>query len=372
MASSAPTLTFPHPTLTPIRGKPTNSTLMTLRRQLYANARAVHSTRGGGANGHLGIIMPAAAYLARAQVAFNPPAHPGDAPAHAAGATNAQITETNRQYNQDINDHRTVITLKEELKKQILAAVDDVYMQALQDPEFGYADVPPALMLSHLTATYGTITREDIDKNRDALVAPWNPDQPIEDLYSRLPEIVRIATLANEPIAIATQVRALLQVIEATGVFMHATTTWRDKDDAEWTLENFKAHFTKANRERIRQLTAQRAGYHGANASSTGTSPPVDEPSLVDSNATTLTAEANAAAQPSIQPPPHVVLPTGTKMYYCWSHGLGKNSAHTSATCQNKKEGHQDEATADNLRGGANTIMGNRRRNNARAQNNDD
>ena len=49
-------------------------------------------------------------------------------------------------------------------------------------------------------------------------------------------------------------------------------------------------------------------------------------------------------------------------MYYCWTHGLGKNRKHTSATCNNKAEGHKDEATADNMMGGNNKIMSARAR----------
>ena len=37
---------------------------------------------------------------------------------------------------------------------------------------------------------------------------------------------------------------------------------------------------------------------------------------------------------------------------YCWLHGKLRNKKHTSATCQNKKEGHKDEATLENQMGG--------------------
>jgi hypothetical protein len=55
-------------------------------------------------------------------------------------------------------------------------------------------------------------------------------------------------------------------------------------------------------------------------------------------------------------------------MYYCWSHGLGTNKNHTGPTCNRKKEGHKDEATADNMMNGNNTIMD--RRNDHRRSNN--
>ena len=38
------------------------------------------------------------------------------------------------------------------------------------------------------------------------------------------------------------------------------------------------------------------------------------------------------------------------KTKYCWSHGA---CAHNSASCQSKKEGHQDNATFNNKMGGS-------------------
>jgi hypothetical protein len=43
-------------------------------------------------------------------------------------------------------------------------------------------------------------------------------------------------------------------------------------------------------------------------------------------------------------------------MYYCCSHGLGKNKDHTSPTCTFKKNGHINTATAYNMQGGSNQI----------------
>ena len=40
---------------------------------------------------------------------------------------------------------------------------------------------------------------------------------------------------------------------------------------------------------------------------------------------------------------------------YCWTHGYHVGSKHTSATCQNKAPGHQDNATHENTMGGSET-----------------
>jgi hypothetical protein len=49
-------------------------------------------------------------------------------------------------------------------------------------------------------------------------------------------------------------------------VFTTAAEKLRDRPNNEWTMPDCTAHFTKANKERIRKLTAQTAGYYGANS----------------------------------------------------------------------------------------------------------
>ena len=46
----------------------------------------------------------------------------------------------------------------------------------------------------------------------------------------------------------------------------------------------------------------------------------------------------------------------GVSLYYCWTHGLGRDANHTSATCQNPAAGHQYDATINDMKGGSNLI----------------
>jgi hypothetical protein len=327
MSSTAPTLTFPHPSLSAITGQPTNTSIQILQKELYANARAVRSTRGGGANGHLALVMPAVDYDARTHAVFVPPAHPGDNPVHAAGATGPQITETNRTFKAALAEHTLYTTVKEELKKQILLAVEGRYLTILEDNDFGYADVSATNMLAHLKAEYGQISNDEIEANRALLSADWSPDSPLEDLWIRIQECLRFATAAGEDIPDSAVLRLTLPLFEKTGVFTNAATTWRARPVVEHTMANFKAHFTFANKERIRQLTAQSAGYHGAHAA-----------------ATIVNAAASAVVPPgaSSNSGQHAITTdNGVKMYYCWTHGLGTNRSHTGATCNQPAAGHQ-------------------------------
>ena len=341
---------FPHPILTPIIGKPTNATLKKLKKQVYANARAVHSTRGGGTNGHLACVMTPTEYLARANIIFEPPTHPGPAPLHADGATGHQITETNRQFSHALSEFRTYNNTAESLKKQIITAVPTRYITILEDDDFGFADVTSTEMLVHLQRVYGQISADDIENNRSTLSADWNVDSPIEDLWSRIQEAQRFSVAAGpgETINDATVIRLTLVVFERTGVFDTIVEKWRDKAQDTWTMDLFKLHFEAGNKERERKLTARTAGYHGANAACvviTDTDEPVPETAAAAMQQNTATQGGN------------IRLESGKLMYYCWSHGLGLNSRHTSASCQRQKEGHQVTATADNIMAGCNLIV---------------
>ena len=78
---ASPKFTFPHETLTHIDGKPMNTTLQLLQRQLFTNApRYVPSTHGGGLHGHLAILLSPDDYLLRVGAPFIVLVHPGDPP----------------------------------------------------------------------------------------------------------------------------------------------------------------------------------------------------------------------------------------------------------------------------------------------------
>jgi hypothetical protein len=108
-------------------------------------------------------------------------------------------------------------------------------------------------------------------------------------------------------------------------------------------------HFNKHEKQRLRKLTAKATGYHGANKA-TAVTPPAPAATTVPLPATALAAGQQAA--------PHGFSSNSIELYYCWSHGVSKNSEHTSGSYNSKGEGHQDDAsTIDNRKGGINKIV---------------
>jgi hypothetical protein len=268
-------------------------------------------------------VLTPNAYLALTSVAFDIPVHPGTAPTHAPNATQAQITEGNRQFKANLDEHRHYHTIVAELRRQLLQAVPPRYVNQLADADFGFTDVSMIAILAHLCDTYGKITPEELEANRARLASVWDPDSSIEALWLRLKECQELAHRGEEDLEDSTAVRLLLSVFEQTGVLATACERWRERDEAEHSMDNFRAHFFKANRERLRKMTIGTAGFHGA----------------------------NAAQSPTPTPPTAPLLrgPTGGSIlwYYCHTHGLSTKASHTSSTCRRKGPGHQDAATLD-------------------------
>ena len=197
-------------------------------------------------------------------------------------------------------------------------------------------------MLTHLSATYGVITLDQLKDNCDKLDAPWNPDDLIKGLWECIHECQHLATAGGDPITVPATVHSILDVLEKTGIFTDAICNWQKCPLDEWTLDNFRTDFTTANKECLRLLTAQTTGSHGANNTSETTLP---SPNLANITITTAT-------------PSDAAIKIGpTTMSYCWTHGLGTNHDHTGITCENKAEGHQDHATVTNLMKGNNRIQ---------------
>jgi hypothetical protein len=328
---------FPYPELTLLSTdrKPHLQDVRLLRRQINANAMAISSPRGGGAHGHLSICMPPADYLALTGVAWDVPAHPGPAPLIPAGSTGPQITEINRQYKADLDEFVLLKATEAALRKCLITAIPSTYIDILADDIFEYANVSPAAIIAHMQTTYGQITLDDLADNMTDLKRPWHPDQPLEDLWKQLRRCQAFA-LPHDPISDATTIREAIINLENSGVFIDALKEWRRRAPDTQTFANLHVDFNRADKERRRQLTTRDSGYANLATNKENT------PTFVV-----------ASKSPGTMPP---TTTTATGLFYCWSHGLGRNPKHTSATCSNKATGHCLDATLYNMKGGNNRI----------------
>ena len=107
---------FEHPTLTKIHGKPTYTTLRKMKKELMRNAASVTSDLGGGANGHLGLIISPLDYSTVNATAYIRPVHPGFL-VIPAGTTKHESKRLQDEHRQDILNFRETVNVEKAMIK---------------------------------------------------------------------------------------------------------------------------------------------------------------------------------------------------------------------------------------------------------------
>jgi hypothetical protein len=352
-------INFPNPTLTPLCDNISNprfETIQVAQLQLNANAASVHSNGGDGQLGHLALTITPAAYTAisAGHIPFVAPENPPVHPEHPPGATAAQISEINRQHKENQTIFRQYHAIDNALRNQLIAAVPHIYISTLSDPTVGFGNVTCLDILTHLRTNYGTITSDELDKNMIRMKTPWHPPVSIEAMFQQIEDGVKFATAGNDAPSANTIVRIGYNIIYATGRFTIGCHEWRKLTDAQKTWAQLKTHFKAADTDLRLTTTSNSAGYDGA----------ANHVQASDDNSTALAtsqaalAASQAALAAALQGQANLVTSTPAatstrRTSYCWTHGIMRNTRHTSATCHTKAEGHQDTATKDNKLGGS-------------------
>jgi len=328
-------------TVWPSDRKPRAKDILTLKKEVRESLQAFHTTRGGGANGHVALMMTNATYLLISNgnafaVASWSTQEPGDAPMHAPNAQPHMIHKTNHQYKVDLRDFNLYHYVQVTVKGQILQAVPNRFTLILEDTKNGYSKVTIRQLTTHLISTYGTITDAALMANFNKLDQEWDPDTGIEMLIGNYQKIQQFAALVNPISNKMLQLKAL-EAVKKTGLFTTDIATFKHQEQDEQTWTNWQKDFIKANTIRRDEETTESAGYHSTNAAKNNAT------KTANKDNTTKTTET----------------PEGTPAgyFYCWTHGLMHTNmrkpehAHTSATCAYLAQGHNTKATLAHMQG---------------------
>jgi hypothetical protein len=231
------------------------------------------------------------------------------------------------------------------------------------------------------------IAPTELTQNYERLNTPYDPNQRIEMLLQKIQDARAFAEAVRKPYGTAMIVNVAYTLVFNTGLFPDACRAWQSRAIAGKTWAQFKIDFTTAHREfRLTNQTAHQYGFHSANmmieqgreetmqytvdaiaqlatatASDRGT-----VATLTTTNAKLATQLEAAHAQIAqlkneiatlknkIKPAWQGQRPVKTtnNASYCWSHGYQVAKSHRSATCNMKKNGHQDAANKSNPMGG--------------------
>jgi hypothetical protein len=214
---------------------------------------SVSSYVGGGRHGHLGIIMTNEEYFSITADVFPVPENQGASAEVVVGMTAAVIAELTRLHREATQVYRTYHNVDQEIKKMILEDFDDEYLNALSDEVVGYANCTSLDLLTHLLTFY-------------AMIAPYDPNQPIETLFQQIQEARAFAVAGGQPYGNAMIVNVAYTLVFNTGLFPDACRAWQSRAIAGKTWAQFEIDFTTAHREfRLTNQTAQQSNFHSAN-----------------------------------------------------------------------------------------------------------
>jgi hypothetical protein len=271
------------------------------------------------------------------------------------------------------------------IKKLIIEAFDDAYLNALSDEIVGYANCTSLQLLTHLLTYYAMIAPTELTHNYERLNAQYDPNQTIKMLFQQVQDARAFTVAGGQPYGAAMIVHVAYTLVFNTGLFPNACRAWQSRAIAGKMWEQFKIDFSTAHHEfHLANQTAQQSGFHSANmmiehgreetmqdtvnaiaqlatAYDRGT-----VATLTATNAKLATQLEAAQAQIAqlkdeveelkikIKPAWQGERPHKTTYNdnYCWSHGYQVAKAHTSATCNMKNNGHKDTATKSNPMGG--------------------
>ena len=361
-----------------------------MSKELKANAQSVYSNLGGGAHGHLGIVLSPAAYALISNTPYETPMHPGSLTIP-PGTT--QIVARNLQsvHEVQMSNFKTHLDVKKALIQQIVIAVESSYLDALRNPVTKTLDNDIHAILAHLMDTYGDVTPEKLSDYEDKVKAMvHDPSMPIDSVFNAVQELCDFSEQAQTPYTQAQAVNMALVIILRTGSFAESIKEWNRKTRAQrqnWI--NFKNHFRNAHKElRATRIATMSSQFQQANlvqqvvegiqqAILPGEDAATDEFLSQVANATTQNQEIlpklleqmqqmkllmesmqtqmsnssnNSNNNNSINSNQRQQRRTPNRSYYCWTHGA---CAHEGRHCNRKADGHKDEATFSNKMGGS-------------------
>jgi hypothetical protein len=153
---------FPVKTLPIITGEPDYATIGQIIQTLYGNAASLPTTIGGGAHGHIGLVMTTVLYATLTPTAYTVPDDPGPVITHTANASQAIRERDTITYKEARRIYDNNANMDSALKTQIIDAIEDTYLCALRNKYTGSLGVTARDLIDHLLDRCGKITPADI------------------------------------------------------------------------------------------------------------------------------------------------------------------------------------------------------------------
>ena len=391
---------FPHAELSKVVGKPTYTDILNLRREISANLASVPSTLGGGQYGHMGLALKDETYKRMCSVSdsYIRPADPGKF--RPGDLTGAELTHAKQEHEELVHDFLEVNVLERTIINQLQSALDRNILLPKTNKISGLITCTIADLFDYLFRAYGNISALTLADTRYQVTRhQYVHGDPMETVFDKIQDYANMAEAYGISEPEVQLIEMGLIIIMNAVIFADDVGDWNALAPSLKTWERFQAHFIqaqtayKANRpsetsatlrytteanaavlsqseqdlaaanEYIAELEADQAATQQANLVSTNSVPSSTTDDTIKEllqKMSDLEAEVKAAKSST------TTDNTGTNngsnknkskknkekkdRKYCWSHGA---CAHSGTECNNRKDGHKQDATFQNMMGGS-------------------
>ena len=212
---------------------PTFTSLTRLKQQLKSNARAVPSELGGARYGHLGLVLTPAEYALVSNEPYELPAHPGTL----VIPCNTDVAEAVRQNNahyEKISRFRESLDVQGALVRQIVAAIDREYLDALRDDAANTIILPIPEILDYLFENFADVSADKVLKEEERLSNTfYDVKDPLMVIFRSIDDFQLMAKAAEIPKSQQQLVALRVGIIQKTGDFEKGLSEWFAKNANE-------------------------------------------------------------------------------------------------------------------------------------------
>ena len=156
---------FPHKILENINGTPSRIDIYDAQEKHTKTAASRPSTRGGGAHGNAGMVVPTARYVVELiPTAYTWEPIPGEAPVYPVGITETAQRLLDNNFAQAMQIYRDQSGTQTALKNQLHQKYNPEYWTGMVQPGTGIATISLMDIYAHLYANYGQVTKRDLEE----------------------------------------------------------------------------------------------------------------------------------------------------------------------------------------------------------------
>ena len=213
--------------LPPITGEPDYDCISQLNQLMYGNAATLPTTLGGGAYGHVSLIMKATLYVTLAATAYvtpnKPPLTP-DIPSTATSASKQQLRDQHAEEHQIFTNN---VNMDDAIKTQLLDAVEEPYVSKLRNRYTGYIGVTTQDLLDHLMDRYSNTVAADLKANEARINEALDNSRPIDVFFQHIDDVVQYANYGEKSFTANQVLQTAFHSINATSLYREACKEWR-------------------------------------------------------------------------------------------------------------------------------------------------